>query len=139
MGKRISGPDRKLAAKVQRAFGEKLRQARSQGERKIIQDQLAQSLGVTRASVSNIENGRHRIFLDQVFAAARALGVPASSLLPTDSELFSEPTVHAAVSAGFGSEDLKNLSEVARAIASKTDEELRRLETSGELANASKE
>lgn len=46
------------------------------------QDAFAKEMGVSRTTVSNIECGRQRIFLDQVYRAAAILKVPVSDLLP---------------------------------------------------------
>lgn len=76
---------------VQRGFGERLRRARNGGSTK--QHTLAADLHITRTSVSNIECGRHRVFLDQVYIAAHSLGVDLQDLLPPLSEIFPEKHV----------------------------------------------
>jgi transcriptional regulator with XRE-family HTH domain len=79
-----------LRNRLQRAFGERLRRLRraTTVPRRVTQEQLAAALGVTRTTVSNIERGRHRVFLDQVYIAARELGVPLDHLLPSSDEIF---------------------------------------------------
>ena len=80
-----------MSLRVQLAFGARLRAVRKRNaERRINQDDLAGALEVTRTSVSNIERGRHRIFLDQVYVAAKQLGVEVAELLPTMDEVFRE-------------------------------------------------
>lgn len=49
---------------------------------------LAGALGVSRTSISNIERGKHRVFLDQVYQAAHALGVEITALLPSLEQVF---------------------------------------------------
>ncbi len=76
---------------------------------------IATALEVSRTSVSNIENGRHRIFLDQVYAAARALRVPVASLLPSEEDLVSSPSVHSAPNAGIDARQLEALGPLVEA------------------------
>ena len=73
---------------VQRGFGKRLKQERDRKGTK--QHTLAADLRLTRTSISNIERGRHRIFLDQVYIAAHSLGVEIQELLPPLSEVFPE-------------------------------------------------
>jgi len=49
---------------------------------KLSQAQLAAHLGMTRASVSNIEAGNHAIMLSHVYNIALFLDLPISRLLP---------------------------------------------------------
>jgi transcriptional regulator with XRE-family HTH domain len=46
------------------------------------QQSFADALGVSRTTVSNIERGMQRVFLDQVYRAAEILGRPPADLLP---------------------------------------------------------
>ncbi|NOT09559.1 MAG: helix-turn-helix transcriptional regulator [Gemmatimonadales bacterium] len=82
-----------MSQKVQHAFGKRLRELRSLAHPKISQDVLAETLQVSRTSISNIENGRHRVFLDQVYAAAARLGVQVHELLPPEEDIFTRPLV----------------------------------------------
>src|SRR3989338_10315635 len=43
---------------------------------------LGQEVGLTKASISNIENGKQRIYIDTVWAIAQTIGCPMSDLLP---------------------------------------------------------
>lgn len=89
MARRRSAEHAALSRRVQSAFGRRLRHGRrnaSQG--RIKQDALAKALDVSRTSISNMERGRHRIFLDQAYAAAQALGVTMDQLLPSLTEVF---------------------------------------------------
>jgi transcriptional regulator with XRE-family HTH domain len=47
------------------------------------QDALAGQLGISRATLANIETGRQRILVHQLYAIANALGVKLGDLLPT--------------------------------------------------------
>lgn len=49
---------------------------------KLTQIELARKIGLTRTSVTNIEKGRQKVLLHQVFLIADALGVSAESLVP---------------------------------------------------------
>jgi transcriptional regulator with XRE-family HTH domain len=62
------------------ALGARIRQLRkSQG---LGQEQLADLVGVTRTSITNIEAGRQRVPLDRIYDIADALDVQAVDLLP---------------------------------------------------------
>jgi transcriptional regulator with XRE-family HTH domain len=50
---------------------------------KITQAKLAPRLGLSRASLANIETGRQRLLVDQLFALAEALNLAPADLLPT--------------------------------------------------------
>ena len=47
------------------------------------QDVLAGQLGISRATLANIETGRQRILVHQLYAIAQALDVKLSDLLPS--------------------------------------------------------
>jgi len=46
------------------------------------QHDLAQEIGMTRTSLTNIEAGRQRLPIHVLYAIATALGIPVSDLLP---------------------------------------------------------
>jgi transcriptional regulator with XRE-family HTH domain len=46
------------------------------------QDVLASQLGISRATLANMETGRQRILVHQLYAIAQALNVSLSDLLP---------------------------------------------------------
>ena len=54
------------------------------------QEDLAAKVGLTRVSITNIENGKHRIQVHTLYAIAQALEVPISELLPNAIEPVSE-------------------------------------------------
>ena len=116
MGKTRSVESRTLSRNVQRAFGKRLSQARARSKPKIAQSVIARALEVSRTSISNIETGRHRVFLDQAYVAARQLGVPLSDLLPGDSEVFGTSPVSYPHSAGFPASDTRLVPYVQEAL-----------------------
>jgi transcriptional regulator with XRE-family HTH domain len=69
-----------IVPRISKAFGKQLQGIRQ--SRNVKEIALAEALGVSRTTASNIECGRQRVFLDQVYRAAAALGVPVDALLP---------------------------------------------------------
>lgn len=67
------------AGPVYTAFAEVLRMKR--GERGIRQEDLAKAAGMSRPSLANIESGRQRVYLDDVFKFASALNIDPKELL----------------------------------------------------------
>ncbi|MGH7273182.1 MAG: helix-turn-helix domain-containing protein, partial [Nitrospiria bacterium] len=49
---------------------------------KFTQDQLAERVGLSRTSITNIERGGQKVLLHQLYALARHLEIPPESLLP---------------------------------------------------------
>lgn len=60
------------------AFGETVRTLRH--ESGMTQEDLSKKVGLRRASVANIETGRQRVLLADLFIFAKALGVPPKKL-----------------------------------------------------------
>ena len=60
--------------------GEVIRQAR--GGRKLAQSQLAEAIGLTRTSISNIESGRQKLLLHTFCDIADNLHLAPADLLP---------------------------------------------------------
>ena len=52
----------------------------------LTQQQLAKQLSISRASLANVETGRQRILVHQLYEFAAQLNVNASDLLPDSSE-----------------------------------------------------
>ena len=52
-----------------------------------IQEQVAKELGLQRTSITNIEQGRQRILVHQLFLLAAAVGVSPTQLLYDDTPL----------------------------------------------------
>lgn len=67
-------------ADFDRALGERIREARERGGMK--QDQLAQTVGLSRTSITNIERGRQGVQAYLLARIAEVLGRPAADLLP---------------------------------------------------------
>jgi transcriptional regulator with XRE-family HTH domain len=63
-----------------RDFGRRLRAARKKTG--LTQEELGRRVDLGRTSITNIENGTQHIALHQLFDLARAVGLPADSLLP---------------------------------------------------------
>ena len=104
-----------MSKRLQNAFGNRLHQIRrAPGVGRQNQQVLAEALEITRTSISNIERGRHRVFLDQVYLAAHALGVPLMELLPPVEEVFANTPVFTASDAAFDQRSVSRVSEVAR-------------------------
>lgn len=62
-----------------RAFGDAVRVARDR--KGLTQDELAQAVGLTRTSITNIEAGRQRPLLTQAHTLAKVLGASLDSLM----------------------------------------------------------
>jgi transcriptional regulator with XRE-family HTH domain len=92
MAKNRSPAKQSLSKSLQTSFGKRLQEVRMNSLPRRSQGELAEVLEVTRTTISNIEGGRHRVFLDQVYDFARALNVPVSSLLPVEGDMDAPPT-----------------------------------------------
>lgn len=69
---------------IYKEFGRRLRHARKAAE--LTQEALADGVGLSRTSITNIEKGRQRIPLHALFLLASAVGVPPAALLPERKE-----------------------------------------------------
>jgi transcriptional regulator with XRE-family HTH domain len=67
---------------IYRHIGEVIRTRRATLRPKLTQQQLAARVGISRASLANIETGRQSVMVHQLFDLAQALELPASDLLP---------------------------------------------------------
>lgn len=106
-----------FSRRVQAAFGKRLQNARKESPRgRVQQDALAVALDVSRTSISNIERGQHRVFLDQVYAAARELGVSVAELLPTMEEVFPISELQTAPDAMVSAQSVLTVTDLARTI-----------------------
>lgn len=72
-------------------LGERIRLARASLPGSLSQAALAQRLGVSRASVVNIEAGRQHAPLSLLWKIAEQLGVELGSLIPSRAELSAPP------------------------------------------------
>ena len=64
----------------------------------ITQEELATLVGLSRTSITNIERGRQRLFLDTLYQVADKLGVRPSSLFPASGDFNLEQKVPSDVS-----------------------------------------
>ncbi len=76
-----------------RELGRRIRQARERSGEGLSQDALANQLGISRASVVNIEAGRQRAPLHLLWQIAQLLGTDLTSLIPRNEELLA-PAIH---------------------------------------------
>ena len=79
-----------FAQAVNGVFGERL--ARARRVRNVSQRDLALRVGVSRATIANLEGGKQNVQLHQVFAFAAILDVQPEELIPTMPELSPNPT-----------------------------------------------
>src|SRR5579863_9840994 len=70
-----------------REIGRKIRDARARAAPKLSQDNLAKRLGISRASVVNIEAGRQHTPLHLLWKLAEMLGTELTSLIPSREEM----------------------------------------------------
>lgn len=69
-------------------LGRKIRAARE--SRKMTQEQLGSAVNLSRTSITNIEQGRQRLLVDQIAGMATALGASIEDLIPSADLLISE-------------------------------------------------
>lgn len=62
-------------------FGKLVRGYRKRSN--LTQDELAERVGLSRTSITNIEQGRQKVLLHHVFLLAESLGVGPGALLPS--------------------------------------------------------
>ena len=55
---------------------------------RLTQQQLADQLGISRASLANVETGRQRVLVHQLFELADQLSISVQDLLPESSEAY---------------------------------------------------
>jgi len=67
---------------VYKEFGSRLREAREAAG--LRQETVAERVGLSRASIANIEGARQRFPLHVAYALAEAVNVPVSELLPRE-------------------------------------------------------
>lgn len=117
MANRRSSSATALSKRVQQAFGKRLQEIRRTGPNgRFQQADLAGALEVTRTTISNIENGRHRVFLDQVYAAAQKLGVSVERLLPALEEVLAETPVKTPLDVSLKEPEFRAVENVARRV-----------------------
>jgi transcriptional regulator with XRE-family HTH domain len=85
---------------INQRFGRRLAQCRKRA--RVSQEKLADALGLTRTSITNIEHGRQPIQLPTLYAIAEALGIEPTDLMPAPPK--------ATIEAPINGEQLKGLS-----------------------------
>jgi transcriptional regulator with XRE-family HTH domain len=70
------------AASIYKQTGEAIARMRRRRKPRLTQQELANAAGISRASIANIERGRHRIQLHVLYDLAEALEVAPRDLLP---------------------------------------------------------
>ncbi len=66
--------------KTYQRFGKLIKELRN--DMHMTQDDLADKVGLSRASIANIESGRQKIYLHQLFVFSKFLNVAPTDLLP---------------------------------------------------------
>lgn len=74
------------------AIGQKIRAARERSMPRLSQDKLAKRLGISRASIVNIEAGRQHAPLNLLWKIAQLLNVELTMLIPQRAELLAIDT-----------------------------------------------
>jgi len=76
---------KELEGVLYRKLGDAIRQLRKSAKK--TQDDLAKEIGVSRASIVNIEKGRHRPQLHLLYDLATSLGCEITDFLPAVNEM----------------------------------------------------
>lgn len=71
------------------ALGKKIREQRE--SLKLTQEELAGRVNISRTSLTNMERGRQRVLVDQLYRLAGALDVGPEDLLPSRKDLTKKP------------------------------------------------
>jgi transcriptional regulator with XRE-family HTH domain len=87
----ISMSTKNSSREIDKRFGQLLAKRRKRAG--ISQERLADILGLTRTSVTNIEQGRQPVQLHTLFTIADALGIEPTDLMPTAPELSSQSPI----------------------------------------------
>ncbi len=74
------------------AVGRKIRDVRERATPRLSQDKLAKRLGISRASIVNIEAGRQHAPLNLLWKIAELLGTELTTLIPQRAELLAIDT-----------------------------------------------
>ncbi len=74
-------------ARLYEILGQRVRQVRERQQLK--QEDLATRVGVSRATITQVENGQQKVHLQSLYLIAAALGAAIADILPTVGELSS--------------------------------------------------
>jgi transcriptional regulator with XRE-family HTH domain len=67
-------------------IGEVIRARRQSSKPRLTQEALAKRVGISRASLANIETGRQGVLVHQLYALAEALKLAPSDFLPAETD-----------------------------------------------------
>jgi len=84
MAAELTTPD---VARLYEVLGQRVRQARERQQLK--QEDLATRVGMSRATITQVENGQQKVHLQSLYLIAAALGAAIADILPTVGELSS--------------------------------------------------
>lgn len=73
--------------KIYQAVGKRLVSARRGRRERVTQNRLSEITGLSRAAIANIEVGRQRVAIHQLYLIAEALGIEPVTLLPALEEM----------------------------------------------------
>ncbi len=91
VAKSRDGKQRDVCKRIQVVFGERFRTARRDAG--FMQKTIAVEMNLTRTTISNIERGTQRLYLDQVFHAAHILNTDVQFLLPSVADVYRAPDI----------------------------------------------
>jgi transcriptional regulator with XRE-family HTH domain len=91
VAKRRDGKRLEMCSRIQKEFGTRFRRARKNAG--FLQKTIALEMNLTRTTISNIERGTQRLYLDQVFQAAHVLGEDLHALLPSVADVYKAPEI----------------------------------------------
>lgn len=80
--------------KLHAALGKKIRELRQSSG--LTQAELADRIAISRTSLTNVELGRQRVLVDQLYKMADVLNTRPQDLLPQPSEIIGTSTVSSA-------------------------------------------
>ncbi len=84
MAAELTTPD---VARLYEVLGQRVRQVRERQQLK--QEDLATRVGMSRATITQVENGQQKVHLQSLYLIAAALGAAIADILPTVGELSS--------------------------------------------------
>jgi transcriptional regulator with XRE-family HTH domain len=84
------------------------------------------AFGVSRTTASNLERGRQRVFLDQLYRAAIVLKIPPSDLLPRIDLETAKTEVITAADDPLSASAVRSLTKVVRELETPTRSTLRK-------------
>ena len=108
-------------------FGLRFRKRRN--EAGLTQSQVAERVGLTRTSITNIERGRQHIMLHQLFLLASAVGSKPEELLPDTEPVLEKLLSAQTLKALRGTENTEDLAVIAQVLKKAQASPKRRRET----------